>query len=394
MPSEGERVPLDYGSVESYSDRGFGFVTCTLWSSGSTGTTVFFHIKTVRRKYPQLADKLDNGSHYGVSFWYDTQSTHKGDQVKDIWLKIDEIPEPQLGEARVRVEQFWQDTQHNLLPGIEALSQQLLDRVKYEKLSQERERILRAQREAEAEKRRSEEEQRRKAQIEAQERRLAEEPHRTAEAEEWRPTEEWRLVEEQLRAEELHILWRRFAEEERSTAETWRTPASHVQPPRTVPPPFPPGPSTPPQSDAQTGYFYQQFSIASGSRATSSQVGPRQIETKVVGVTYENRQSVVRQLAVNEQVWLRREPSNSYDRNAIRVERQNGQQIGYISRAEAAMLATSFDAHGKPVSAIVMAIVTGYSSYSALGVRIRFTVPETAGPKRPLIPDFDDNWEL
>ena len=58
----------------------------------------------------------------------------------------------------------------------------------------------------------------------------------------------------------------------------------------------------------------------------------RVITAKVVGVTFEGRQATVAQLEEMEELVLRREPDNPYDFNAIRVERLNGAQIGYINR--------------------------------------------------------------
>ena len=43
--------------------------------------------------------------------------------------------------------------------------------------------------------------------------------------------------------------------------------------------------------------------------------------------------------SVGERVFLRREPSNQYDRNAIKVENVMGAQIGHIPRNVAADLA-------------------------------------------------------
>ena len=51
----------------------------------------------------------------------------------------------------------------------------------------------------------------------------------------------------------------------------------------------------------------------------------REIKTKVVGVTFDGRQAVVAKLTMGEEVVLRGELTNPYDRNAIRVERLNGE---------------------------------------------------------------------
>lgn len=100
-----------------------------------------------------------------------------------------------------------------------------------------------------------------------------------------------------------------------------------------------------------------------------------EVETRVVGVTFGNRQSVIAQLAAGEQLWLKREPENPYDHNAIIVERQNGQEIGHIKRELAAILAPHLDDFGKPLQATVTDILGGYYEDSALGVQIKFHVP-------------------
>ena len=108
------------------------------------------------------------------------------------------------------------------------------------------------------------------------------------------------------------------------------------------------------------------------------------IETRVVGVTFNGRQAVVAQLSVGERVWLRREPHNPHDPNAIRVQRHTGQQIGYLSRTLAADLARRFDAHGKPIPALITSLPGGYAPYVALGVRIKFTMPRARPRGRSL----------
>lgn len=97
--------------------------------------------------------------------------------------------------------------------------------------------------------------------------------------------------------------------------------------------------------------------------------------TRVVGVTFNGRQAVIARLDFGEEILLRREPTNPYDLNAISVERQNGQQIGYINRYLAAALVPFFDAHPKPVSANIQCL-TGYPELGySLGVVIIFNVP-------------------
>ncbi len=100
------------------------------------------------------------------------------------------------------------------------------------------------------------------------------------------------------------------------------------------------------------------------------------IQTRVVGVTYENRQTVVARLEVGEEVYLVREPSNAFDSNAIKVIRQNGMQVGYLSRELATTLATRLDLYDHPITAFVTTLTGGYFVGSSLGVMIRFELLE------------------
>jgi single-stranded-DNA-specific exonuclease len=115
-----------------------------------------------------------------------------------------------------------------------------------------------------------------------------------------------------------------------------------------------------PELETETSHEYR-----SGSR----------ICTRVVGVTFNGRQEVIARLAICEDILLKREPTNPYDHNAISVERQNGQLIGYINRYLAATLAPFLDAHRTTVPASIQCL-TGYPELGySLGVVITFNVP-------------------
>lgn len=60
--------------------------------------------------------------------------------------------------------------------------------------------------------------------------------------------------------------------------------------------------------------------------------------TKAVGVSFENRQYKIRQLDLSQDLWVKPEPDNKYDSNAIAIVSDNGESLGYISRQEAAKL--------------------------------------------------------
>ena len=104
---------------------------------------------------------------------------------------------------------------------------------------------------------------------------------------------------------------------------------------------------------------------------------PVEISTKVVGVTFDGRQDVVAKLFIHEEIVLRREPTNPYDHNAIRVERLSGEQIGYIDRCMAASLAPALDAFGEVVHGTVSMLTGGSGNGYSLGVDNRFTVPSS-----------------
>lgn len=96
---------------------------------------------------------------------------------------------------------------------------------------------------------------------------------------------------------------------------------------------------------------------------------------KVVGVTYNNRQSVVRMMQVGEKVILRREPENPHDGNAIKVERADGTQIGYLSRDVASQLARSLDKAGGEADGAVYRVIGATPNHPTRGLVVRFTVP-------------------
>jgi single-stranded-DNA-specific exonuclease len=100
------------------------------------------------------------------------------------------------------------------------------------------------------------------------------------------------------------------------------------------------------------------------------------IETRVVGVTFENRQAVVALLTEREQVFLIREPENAFDSNAVKVVRWDHKQIGYLDRYLARNLAPRMDRFGRPIKAIVSSLTGGYYPGSSLGVVIKFYLPE------------------
>jgi hypothetical protein len=57
---------------------------------------------------------------------------------------------------------------------------------------------------------------------------------------------------------------------------------------------------------------------------------PTTFFTKVAGVTHEGRQQIVARCSVGERLILQRDPTNAFDKGAIKVMRLNGEQLGFL----------------------------------------------------------------
>lgn len=65
---------------------------------------------------------------------------------------------------------------------------------------------------------------------------------------------------------------------------------------------------------------------------------------KVTGVSWDNRQELIPNLIINEEVKLIRDFNNQYDKYAIAVKTIAGNQIGWIPKNLAKILAPEIDA--------------------------------------------------
>jgi len=108
--------------------------------------------------------------------------------------------------------------------------------------------------------------------------------------------------------------------------------------------------------------------------------------TKIVGVTFDNRQEHIAKLELGQQLLLKREPENPYDLNAIRVETNSGEMIGYLRAELAKELASAID-NGRCYHCLLAAI-TG-TKEGPKGVNILIyqkgnTVNTSFSPRREL----------
>ena len=125
-----------------------------------------------------------------------------------------------------------------------------------------------------------------------------------------------------------------------------------------------------------------------------ARVKGRVITVKVVGVTFAGRQEVVARLQQGDRVWLELEPTNPHDRNAIKVCRENGEQIGYLRRQLAAAINPYFKAYGYPVRGRVTLLTGGNWEGYTLGCIISFKLPKSSQLKQVLASAQFDDWDF
>ncbi|MGI6767972.1 MAG: HIRAN domain-containing protein [Bacilli bacterium] len=93
----------------------------------------------------------------------------------------------------------------------------------------------------------------------------------------------------------------------------------------------------------------------------------KQFHTKVVGVTFENRQDYIKGMKIGEKIRLERDKNNPYDKNAIKVINAKGNQIGFISKELASKIAGKMDKGIK--FRVAVSDITG-SKDSVIGVNL------------------------
>jgi hypothetical protein len=99
------------------------------------------------------------------------------------------------------------------------------------------------------------------------------------------------------------------------------------------------------------------------------------IITRVAGVTFEGRQTVVRGLRPEQMLELLQEPDNPHDPNAVKVVTKAGDQVGYVPRELASDLAWAFDASYFTRPAKVLEVVGDERKGQSLGVIIEIYPP-------------------
>lgn len=178
-------MAVDFGSVQKYnSERGFGFVSRTFQISQCSTQGVFFHIKKVKREYPDLARELDNGFYPDVRIWYETENTARGEQVGKLWLDVKDIPNQQREQLVANIKGIWSNINISTPLWLDQVTLNLTGKDGRDELYQKREKSLLERREIEEKERRKREAERQAVLRTIQEAaRLAEEERRRIEAE-------------------------------------------------------------------------------------------------------------------------------------------------------------------------------------------------------------------
>ena len=102
------------------------------------------------------------------------------------------------------------------------------------------------------------------------------------------------------------------------------------------------------------------------------------ITTRIAGVTFEGRQEAMAHLKAGDQVWLRREPNDPHDPNAVHVERRSGTSLGWLPADLAADVVEPLDQLGGKLKATVTETHGGTAEAPHRGATIQFAPPQNA----------------
>ena len=67
------------------------------------------------------------------------------------------------------------------------------------------------------------------------------------------------------------------------------------------------------------------------------------IKAKVVGINFNERKKYVENIKVDDKIVLKRETDNKFDKMAVKIENENGNQLGYLAKEWANIYARKLD---------------------------------------------------
>ncbi|KNZ71087.1 single-stranded-DNA-specific exonuclease RecJ [Thermincola ferriacetica] len=109
--------------------------------------------------------------------------------------------------------------------------------------------------------------------------------------------------------------------------------------------------------------------------------------TKVVGVSFDNRQEIVARLREGEKLFLVREHNNPHDPNAVRVENRSGEQVGYLNARLAKHFAPLLD-KGEQYLTLVSNVTGGQDKNYGLNIIIQKVQDKSFAEKRAILADI------
>jgi hypothetical protein len=102
---------------------------------------------------------------------------------------------------------------------------------------------------------------------------------------------------------------------------------------------------------------------------------PEILTTEITATQYFSTVKYAKCLMIDDEVLLVRVPDHVKDPNAIRVELDTGEQLGFIERKLAAQIALALDNRGTPLPAFVSGLEGGRFSTEPR-IRISFTLDQ------------------
>jgi len=171
-------MPINFGNIKRFrgidspGKKGFGFLDSQISFPDNTPGEVFFHISTVKGKYPDLVSRLNADDYRDIRLWYEWEPTAKGVEANRIWKEAHEIPENFRAPLAQQIRDLWLQLAHTISRQFENLSVELLGQQEVERLAAERVKIEKRFAEERQEKMRLERERREEAARREQEERI------------------------------------------------------------------------------------------------------------------------------------------------------------------------------------------------------------------------------
>lgn len=146
----GSTKSIDFGFVRKYfPDRGFGFVGHTFLPGPRPES--FFHVKSLGKADRQLTEALAKFTPgKTVCFWYETEITSKGEQVRTVLLPemIRDVPRSDLSVHLQKLDHYWANTPRVLPTWLPEVTVVLVGKERAEELKSVREALKEQERKA------------------------------------------------------------------------------------------------------------------------------------------------------------------------------------------------------------------------------------------------------